>query len=99
MGIDDRLDSYYQERTLDIIKRKTFMAKIGDTKEPAGWHTKAKQAIYKDLMELIGEDEPTATKGSKREYLACQDCFEIPEDHARNQLRQELREKVKKYCE
>lgn len=59
----------------------------------------AKQAIYTDLMELIGEDEPTATKGSKREYLACQDCFEIPEDHARNQLRQELREKVKKYCE
>lgn len=57
MGIDDRLDSYYQERTLDIIKRKTFMAKIGDTKEPAGWHTKAKQAIYKDLMELLDDKQ------------------------------------------
>jgi len=45
MSLDDRLDSYYQERTLDIIKRKTFMAKIGDTNEPAKWHTEAKQAI------------------------------------------------------
>lgn len=56
-NIDDVLDNYYQERTLDIIKRKTFMAKIDEPVKPAEWHTKAKQALYSDILELIGEDD------------------------------------------
>jgi hypothetical protein len=74
MSLDDRLDSYYQERTLDIIKRKTFMAKIGDTNEPAKWHTEAKQAINAyilgEVMAIIGDDLPVkARQTGTRSYL------------------------------
>lgn len=47
---------------------------------------KAKEAILSDLLEIIEEDEPQTPRRHVNEMV-------------RNRLRQELREKVKKYCE
>ena len=49
-NIDNILDRYYQDRTLDVIKRKTFFAKAGEKIEPADWHEEAKQAIQQELL-------------------------------------------------
>jgi hypothetical protein len=52
-----------------------------------------RQAIYKDLMELIGEEH---RKDCPADGFTCV-CEMWRQNH--NLLRQELREKVKKYCE
>lgn len=57
----------------------------------------AKQAILTDLLEIIGEDEETVVEdydcpcGTNHHYETSY--------HQRNQLRQQLRDKVRKYCE
>lgn len=48
----------------------------------------AKQAILSDLLKIIGEDEAEVECGEQ-----------IPSAWHKNKLRQELREKVRKYCE
>jgi len=49
--------------------------------------TEAKQALYTDMLELIGEDEPF-----RMEW-----CGKNVEIDDRNKLRQELRNKLKEY--
>lgn len=51
--------------------------------------TAAKQAILSDLLEIIGEDETTVRNGL---------VGLTHKDETRNQLRQELRTKLKEYC-
>lgn len=54
---------------------------------------KAKEAILSDLLEIIGEDEViTITDPDTND-------FGKVVGHPYNDLRQELREKVRKYCE
>lgn len=67
----------------------------------------AKQAIYKDLMELIGENKPLDVEQGVSRYDP--NGKDMWGNHyadlvngsieAKNRLRQELREKVKEYCE
>ena len=52
----------------------------------------AKQAILSDLLEIIGEDENSMVE---EQYASPQPTVD---EHYRNRLRQELREKVKEYC-
>lgn len=92
MTLDDRLD---------VIAERSFIVNCHSeydkdaTKSDKDYY-KAKQAILSDLLEIIGETEIQVrgitqnkenpmywTKGTKIDY----------------ELRQELREKVKKYCE
>lgn len=54
----------------------------------------AKSELLILLVEVIGEDEKTEKRGPLWD-VACQDCFEIPEDHTRNQLKAEQRKKAK----
>jgi hypothetical protein len=56
--LDEILDDYYQDRTLDIIKRKSFIAKVGEVVEPADWHTKAKASLIDYIESLIPEKNP-----------------------------------------
>ena len=56
-----------------------------------------KEAILSDLLEIIGEDEETGAIKLASEITG--DETLLLRKYARNKLRQELREKVKKYCE
>jgi hypothetical protein len=65
--------------------------------EPMG---QAKEAILSDLLEIIGEDnkvmvKPEPIQGIDQLWL---DGRATGEFSAKNQLRQELRDKVKEYC-
>lgn len=81
MSIDERLEDYF------------FPEDVARNDSNDGNIQYAKQTIYKDLMELIGEDENSMVE---EQYASPQPTVD---EHYRNQLRQELREKVKKYCE
>jgi hypothetical protein len=67
-----------------------------------------KEAILKDLLDIIGEDEKPVIDDSGLDGRFCATCdclvdgdFDIMECRCdvRNKLRQELREAVMKYCE
>ena len=47
----------------------------------------SKKAILSDLLEIIGEDEPVKGNPFDKSFYT-----------TRNQIRQELRDKVKEYC-
>ena len=65
--------------------------------KPAGWqyddYKTAKQAILSDLLEIIGEDENSMVE---EQYASPQPTVD---EHYRNRLRQELRDKVKEYTQ
>lgn len=93
MSLDDRLIGTVTSKIYEIesdakLWQSTIILQLTKT---------SKQAILTDLLEIIGEDEPCRTGTSmdcdSSHYLG--NCDHVP----RNELRQELRDKVRKYCE
>lgn len=87
MTLDDRLDEQFKRMdgttVLPIYNRPTAIGQ-------------AKEAILSDLLELIGEDDievrgTTQNPDNPKHWTR--------KTANRNQLRQELRDKVKEYCE
>lgn len=87
MSIDEILDKY-------AMAHYAFMEDVmseGETIEQQ--KDQAKQALYKDMVEIIGENEELKSKYIKKDdeiFMANRLVF-------RNQLRQELRTKLKEY--
>lgn len=75
--------------TLDDRLDKVWNDAGNDPLEEAYGFTikEATQAILSDLLEIIGEDEPVKGNPFDKSFYT-----------TRNQIRQELREKVKEYC-
>lgn len=82
--------------TLDDILDEQFKRLDGTTVLPIYNRPtaigQAKEAILSDLLEIIGEDENSMVE---EQYASPQPTVD---EHYRNQLRQELRDKVKEYC-
>jgi len=85
MTLDDRLkDMAHPTREITTDKHRTIA------------RNQAKEAILSDLLELIGEDDievrgTTQNPDNPKHWTR--------KTANRNQLRQELRDKVKEYCE
>lgn len=72
----------------------TSIAHITQSHASNDTHVKeAKKAILTDLLEIINEDENSQVE---EQHASPQPTID---EHYRNQLRQELRDKVRKYCE
>lgn len=84
MTLDDRLDEFaFNGYTKMGLTDKQYSRQL----DPA------KEAILSDLLEIIGEDDKLYDK---------EGGLVTGENHARtfkNQLRQELRQKAREYCE
>ena len=83
MTLDDRLDEQFKRMD------GTTVLPIYNRPTAIG---QAKEAILSDLLEIIGEDEKiTITDPDTNDFGKIV-------DHPYNEIRQELREKVKEYC-
>jgi hypothetical protein len=91
--LDKILDDYYQDRTLDIIKRKSFIAKAGEVVEPAEWHTKAKASLIDYIESLIPEKhvcDGTCSINS-REWIIGHKAYKDAESNTIDDMRAKLK--------
>lgn len=84
MTLDDRLEDYANFKVWE--SKQDWKDDYDRNGNIANSRKQATQAILSDLLEIIEEDEPQTPRRHVNEMV-------------RNRLRQELREKVKKYCE
>lgn len=95
MTLDDRLEHYQDENIKNVNK---LMA--SKTPDWAGTYEEEKknlkQAILSDLLQIIGEDESVSLE---QEAIDHEFDLDARGKEANNKYRQELRKKVKKYCE
>ena len=98
MSLDDRLTQLEQYNMgIDIISEKPFTPKDHHAVYPELKTTQ--QAILTDLLELIGEDVELNENHVDAEWGDGYSCVVCEKNYRQNQLRQELRDKVREYCE